>query len=232
VNERLSKQDLKNDPLMRHTGEVVDFAQHHVRILLGTAAALVVAVVVVVILRGAGARADDVAAGMLAEARGDLAKANPDAAAARLHDILEFHGGTTSGKQALLLNADIRFDQGRYDEALTYYERAARAFAGDPVLGATAQRGLAATYENQGNHAKAVEIYEALYGQTQDPLLRAELGLDLARNYVKLQRDADAERVYQEVAKNPVNIRAAQEAKQLLAEVRSLRAASRDPGIR
>jgi tetratricopeptide (TPR) repeat protein len=223
VTERLTKHELKDDPLMRHTGEVVDFAQHHVRILLGTAAVLMVTVVVVVVIRSGGAKAEDLAAGMLAEAQADLDKGNPEAAAARIHDILEFHGGTTSGKQALLVNADICFNQGRYDEALTNYERAARAFSHDPVLGPATQRGLAATYESQGNHAKAVEIYEALYKETKDPAIHADLGLDLARNYVKLQRDADAERVYGEVAKNPVNPRAAMEANQLLAEVRSMR---------
>lgn len=225
MNERLTRQDLKDDPLMRHTGEVVDFAQHHVRILVGSAAVLLVAVIAFVFIRAAGVRAEDQAAGMLAEARGDLAKNLPDAAAARLNDLLEFHGGTTAGKQALLLHGDIRFEQGRYDEALTSYEQAARAFAGDPVLGSVAKRGLAATYENQGNHAKAAEILETLYRETEDPLIQADLGLDLARNYVKLQRDADAERIYEEVAKSTANPQAAQDAKQTLAEVRSLRSA-------
>jgi FimV-like protein len=225
VNERLTKQDLKDDPLMRHTGEVVDFAQHHVRILLGAAALLLVAVVAVVFVRAAGNRAEDRAAGMLAEARGDLAKGNPDAAAARLHDLLEFHGGTSSGKQALLLNADIRFNQGRYDEALTYYERAVRAFSKDPLLGPAARRGLAAALESQGNHPRAVEVLEALYQEAPAVLVREEVALDLARNYVKLGRDEDAARLYEEVSRTPGNPRLAQSAKELLAELRALRPA-------
>ena len=76
-----------------------------------------------------------------------------------------------------------------------------------------------------GPGAKAAEILETLYRETEDPLIQADLGLDLARNYVKLQRDADAERIYEDVAKSTANPQAAQDAKQTLAEVRSLRSA-------
>jgi predicted negative regulator of RcsB-dependent stress response len=225
VTERLTRHDLKEDPLMKHTGEVVDFAQHHVRMLLIAAGVLLVAVVAVVIIRGARGHEEDVASGMLAEARADLDHGNPDAAAARLKDMLEFHGGTVSGKEAKLMYADIQFNKGQYDEAATYYAEAVRAFGTDPVLGPVAQRGLAATYENQGQNAQAVQILEKLSAETQSPTLKAEIGLDLGRNYVKLGRDADAERVYQEVIHNPNNARAAAEAKLLLAEVKGLQKA-------
>ena len=222
MTERLSRTELKEDPLMKHTGEVVDFAQHHVRMMLIAAAVLVVAVVAVVVFRGAQAREEDQAAGMLAEARGDLNKGNPDAAIARLKDLLEFHGGTMAGKEAILLYADLQYDKKAYDEAETHYVQAVRAMGKDPVLGDTARRGLAATYESKGDHTHAVEILEKLYAETQSPTIKAELGLDLARNYVKLSRDQDAIRIYEEVSHSTDNPRAAQDAKLYIAEVKSL----------
>ena len=222
MTERLSRTELKEDPLMRHTGEVVDFAQHHIRMMIIAAVVLVVAVVAVVLIRGAQAREEDQAAGMLAEARGDLNKGNPDAAVARLKDLLEFHGGTMAGKEAILLYADIQYDKKQYDEALTHYIQAERAMGDDPVLGAAARRGLAATYESKGDHTHAIEILEKLYGETESSTIKAELGLDLARNYVRLSRDQDAIRIYEEVSHNTGNPRAAQDAKIYMAEVKSL----------
>jgi tetratricopeptide (TPR) repeat protein len=226
VTERLSRHDLKEDPLMKHTGEVVDFAQHHIRMMLITAGALLIAVLAVVLIRGAHGREEDKAAVMLAEARADMMKGNPDVAAARLKDMLEFHGGTMSGKEAILMYADIMYTKGQYDDAATYYAQAVRAVGKDPVLGDVARRGLAATYEDKGDNAHAVEILEKLYAETESPTLKAELGLALGRNYVKLDRDQDALRIYDEVSHNPVNNQAAQEAKLRAAEVKTLKLGS------
>ena len=160
---------------------------------------------------------------MLAEARGDLDKGNPDAAAARLKDMLEFHGGTMSGKEAILMYADIMYNKGQYDEASTYYAQAIKVVGNNPVLGDVARRGLAATYEQKGDHAHAVEILEKLYAETKSATLKAEIGLDLGRNYVALNRDQDALRIYDEVGNNPVNTQAATEAKLRAAEVKTLK---------
>jgi tetratricopeptide (TPR) repeat protein len=223
VTERITRHELKEDPLMRHTGEVVDFAQHHVRMMMIAAGVLLVAVLAVVLVRGAHSREEDKAAGMLAEARGDMDKGNPDAAAARLKDMLEFHGGTMSGKEAILMYADIMYNKGQYDEASTYYAQAVRVVGSNPVLGDVARRGLAATYEQKGDHAHAVEILEKLYSGTSSATLKAEIGLDLARNYVAMDRQQDALRIYDEVGNNPVNTQAAQEAKMRAAEVKMLK---------
>ena len=223
MTERLTRHELKEDPLMRHTGEVVDFAQHHVRMMLIAAGVLLVAVLAVVLVRGSHSREEDKAAGMLAEARADMDKGNPDAAAARLKDMLEFHGGTISGKEAILMYADIMYNKGQYDEASTYYAQALRVVGKNPVLGDVARRGLAATYEQKGDHAHAVEILEKLYAGTNNATLKAEIGLDLARNYVTMEREQDALRIYDEVGNNPVNTQAAQEAKLRAAEVKLLK---------
>jgi predicted negative regulator of RcsB-dependent stress response len=223
VTERLTRHELKEDPLMKHTGEVVDFAQHHVRMMLIAAGVLLVAVLAVVLVRGAHSREEDKAAGMMAEARADMGKGNPDAAAARLKDMLEFHGGTISGKEAILMYADIMYNKGQYDEAATYYAQAVRAAGNNPVLGDVARRGLAATYEQKGDHAHAVDILEKLYAETNSATLKAQIGLDLARNYVAMDRVQDALRIYDEVGNNPVNSQAAQEAKLRAAEVKLLK---------
>ena len=223
MTERLTRHELKEDPLMKHTGEVVDFAQHHVRMMLIAAGVLLVAVLAVVLVRGAHSREEDKASGMLAEAEADLGKGNPTAAAARLKDMLEFHGGTESGKQAILMYANIMYDTKNYDEAATYYAQAIRVAGKNPVFGTVARRGLAATYEEKGDHAHAVDILEKLYAETQSAMLKAEVGLDLARNYVAMDRDQDAIKIYDEVGSNPVNSQAAQEAKLRAAEVKMLK---------
>src|SRR6185503_12400482 len=107
-----------------------------------------------------------------------------------------------SGKEAILMYADIMYNKGQYDEASTYYAQAVKVVGNNPVLGDVARRGLAATYEQKGDHAHAVEILEKLYAETKSATLKAEIGLDLGRNYVALNRDQDALRIYDEVGNN------------------------------
>ena len=53
--------------------------------------------------------------------------------------------------------------------------------------------------------------------------MKAEIGLDLGRNYVAMDRDQDALRIYNEVGNSPENTQAATEAKLRAAEVKALK---------
>lgn len=222
MTERLSRQQLKEDPLLKSTGEAVDFARHHGRILIGSFAGLVILVLAVVVIRGATNRSADRASGMLAEARADISHGALEPGAARLQDILQTMGGTKAGKMALLLMGDIRYSQGRFQEARESYEQAVKAFGKDPVLGDTARRSLAATLENLSQNAEAAKIYQVLADHAGTESLRAEMLLGVARNYLKSGQQDQAIALYENLSKNPSNPTAAQEAALRLAEIRAL----------
>jgi tetratricopeptide (TPR) repeat protein len=202
----------------------MDFAQHHLKLLLGGLAAMVIIVLAVVLVRGASSRSSDQAAGMLADARADISKGAYDAAGARLQEILTTAGGSPSGKTALLLNGDVRFAQGRYEEAQESYRRAVDSFGKDPVMGTAARRGLAASLENLSRNEEAATLYQELAKQATSPEVEGDLLLAVARNYLKLGRHEEAAALYRELAADPATPNAAVEAKMRLAEIKYLQA--------
>jgi tetratricopeptide (TPR) repeat protein len=224
VTERLSKDDLRVDPLMAQTGHTVDFMKSHSRLIMAAGAIALVVAVGVVLVRASSERAEEKAAGMLAEARSDIAKGALDPAAARLSDLLEFHGGTPSGKMAVLVLADVRFAQGQYAEAEKWYRQAAGTYGKDALTGLAAQRGLAASIESQGRTEDAIAMYQDILKLPLEPLVQADIQMDLARNYLKAGKNEEAERLFQEIADANANPRVAQEAEIRLAEVKALRA--------
>ena len=224
MTDRLTKQQLKEDYLLTHTAEAADFVTKHGRVLVGAVVAVVVAAAVVLFVRTGSTRAEDRAAGMLVEARLDYQRGALDAAAARLEDIARNLGGTGSGKAGLLLYGDVRYAQGRYQDAEDYYRRAADAFKSDPLLKAAAHRGQAACLENLSRFAEAATIYRELAGNAPNGVVRADLRMALARNVLKAGNQAEAVGIYEELSHDPENPRAAQDARLRLAEIRSVRA--------
>ena len=200
MSERLTKQQLKQDALVKTTADFADFASEHTTLLIAGAVALVLAVIAFNFVRAGAQRADARAAAMLTEAWSDYNRGQLDAASARLADLQREAGGTKPGKQALLLLANIHYDQGKYEQARAEYEQVRSRFAKDSVLGLAAQRGLAATLENLKQYGAAAKIYEQLAEATASHSAAANLRLAAARNFVKAGKTAEALALYQELA--------------------------------
>jgi tetratricopeptide (TPR) repeat protein len=224
VTERLTKQQLKEDPLLTRTAEAADFASQHLRLIIGILVALAVTVTVVYFVRENAKQSEARAAAMLLEARTDFRRGNYDAAGSRLEDITRTMGGTQSGKAALLLYGDVRYAQERFQDAEQYFRRSLDAFKGDPMLASAARRGLGASLEALNRYEEAATIYEELAAGAPNRVLEAEMLLSAARNRLKAGQSQEAIDLYDRVSMNPDNIRAAQEARLRMAEIEATRA--------
>jgi tetratricopeptide (TPR) repeat protein len=219
VSERLTKRQLKEDPLLKTTGETIDFAKHHVRLLFGIVGAGILIVAIVVFSRNAGRQSAERAAGIMAAAQTDLSRGALEPAAARLNELITNSGGTAAGKQAALVLADVRFNQGRYQEAADVYQAALERLGDDPILGATVRSGLAACRENLGQPDAAAALYQELAAGTDSVVLKGDWLMAAARNYAKAGRLPEARSIYQELADNSENGRIAADAALRLAEL-------------
>ncbi len=225
MTERLTKQQLKEDPLMKKTGDVLDFVRQYSRLLIGGGVGLLILGGIFLMTRSASDRAEERAAEMLAEAQGDLARGALDPAADRLSEILTTVGGTRGGKRALLVLADVRYAQKRFPEAEDAYRRAVDALHSSAALHTAARNGLAASLENLGTHLEAAALYLALSEDARAEALRKDLSLSAARNYFKAGNLSEAESIYQRLSDDPLDTStAAQEAQLRLAEIRIRRA--------
>ena len=124
MNDRLTKQDLKEDVLVKETAKAADFMANHGRTVIGGVAVLTLIVVGVIFMRGNSAKGEDRAAGMLAQAYVSYENGDLDGAARQLETLVSNLGGSSSAAQGQLLYGDVRFGQGRYQEALQYYDMA------------------------------------------------------------------------------------------------------------
>jgi tetratricopeptide (TPR) repeat protein len=228
MSERLTKQQLKEDPLMRQTAAVADYASHHARLLIGAGLAAVILVLGVVFVRAGSGRADDRAAGKLTEAWSDYSRGALEPAAALSEEILREAGGTKVGKRTLLLLGDIRYDQGNYAQAEENYRRAVKTFASDPILGMAARRGLAATLENLSRFDEAAQVYEELAATNANAAAAAELRLDVGRNLLRAGKNEEASAVFEALSKNIDNPQVAQSARVRLAEIENVGGPSAD----
>jgi len=219
LTDRLTKQQLKRDPLMDRTAETADFIAQHTRTLVFGLIALVVLAAGIAFYRTASRRAQESAAGVLADARIDYSRNALEPAAARLDDLMASMGGTRAGRQGLLLYGNIRYDQGRYDEAESFYRDALKHYADDPFFGPIARRGLAASLENQDKFAEAAAVYQALADAAEgDDPMQANYLLAVARNRRLAGDTPQALEIYESVSKDPEASTAAQTAKLLMAE--------------
>ena len=204
---------------MKTTGETVDFVQHHMKVIVVGVGALLVIIIAILIFRNSAAQGDEQAAGILADARGDMGRGALEPAAALLTRVIEDHGKTAAAREAHLIYAHLRYSQERYSEAEVSYREALDAYQKDPLIGPLVRRGLAATLENLTRYEEASSVYETLIAETPPGDIRVEFSLALARNYLKTGRTAEATAIYEEIAANFDNPQAAQAAKQRLAEI-------------
>lgn len=221
MSDRLTRQQLKEDPLLQGTSDAADYAKDHMRLIIGVAAALIVLSSVIYFVRTGAARGKEQAAAMLIEAKTELKRGALEAAAGRLEELTRDHGGTTSGKAGLLVYGDVRFAQGQYQEADEYYRRAAEAYSKDAVLSDAARRGRAACLENLSRHEEAAELYLSLAESASNEVMAADTRMAVARNYMKAGRQGEAIAIYEELSRNFSNPQVAQSAQLRLAEAKA-----------
>lgn len=97
-----------------------------------------------------------------------------------LLEIADTYGSTATGEQATFFAADALFQLGRTDEALELYEE----YDGDDLLEASALAGQAAIYEQQGDAARAADLYARAAGAYDSPASAPGYLLDAARAHV------------------------------------------------
>ncbi len=113
--------------------------------------------------------------GEAAEARGDYVQA-----AAAYTRVAE-SGDPATAAEGLFRLGRVSWRQGRYDDALAWYERARSAAreGAAPDLEARAENGIGAVHYSRGEYAQARASYQLAMERTKDPVLIGQLMLNL-----------------------------------------------------
>jgi predicted negative regulator of RcsB-dependent stress response len=156
----MTKEELREDPVLEQIQRGVSFAQHHARWLILGALVVIALVIGTIALQRGRVRGDREAAQYLVEAQAGYLQGNHAAAETQLREMLQSYGHSKYAGAAQLTLGDVLLAQGRAGDALKAYQTAAEKAGGDLELAAAAQRGQGAAMEDAGRVADASQAYE------------------------------------------------------------------------
>lgn len=155
-HKRLTKKELKQDPLVLFAAQAMDFLEREWLKIL----AVVVTVVVVVgasllITRGRERNAINAYDAAMNAMSSDAPEADD-----LLRRVVDDYGGSDVAEEAVIDLANDYYQNGDYDNAATYYQRYINKYGDDAIFLLNAYNGLASSYEEQGKFSDAAGIYE------------------------------------------------------------------------
>lgn len=114
------------------------------------------------------------------------------------------HAGTDVGERAQLLAASVLFQQGKYAESQTQFEKFRREHENGP-LDADATLGIAASLDAQNKTPEAINKYMEVIQHSAGSAAASQAKLNLARIYETQNKAEDALKLYDQLdkAQNP-----------------------------
>ncbi|MDO9069297.1 MAG: tetratricopeptide repeat protein, partial [Deltaproteobacteria bacterium] len=146
---------------------------------------------------------------------GDMANAQT-----AYEEIVSKHGSSSSAKEALVYLGNISFIQRKYEEAVKYYDRSAKAGSSSPLIVSAAISGLAACFEQTGRLPEAGDKYLEIAGKyPKDQYLATNALLSAGRCFAAGNLMDKAKAAYQQIINDYSGTAAAAEAKSQLAQL-------------
>ncbi len=198
---RMTRKEMKKDPLVTFSLRAADFGRTHARVLVIAGIVAVVSLVVIVMMVRDRAKAEADAELILTQANRELWSGNAQQAATLYDQLLDRYAGTDSGKRALLFKGDALLETHSLDEAIASYENFLKRAGRDDLLGNSARRGIATAMEEKGEFAKAARVRENLALSVTGNEAAEEL-MAAARCYRAAAMYGQAITVYENVIKN------------------------------
>lgn len=156
---RITKRQMKEDKLVTTTFRVTEFVQTHSRTFIITLAALVAVTAVVVFTISSRSARSKEAARLLGRAYLTTAVGNAELSATDLKTIVEDYGSSSSAPLATYYLADLYFRDGRYEEALKYFQLYVDEYHHNQFLTVASLVGAADSYMELGKPASAADFY-------------------------------------------------------------------------
>ncbi|MBI1805188.1 MAG: tetratricopeptide repeat protein [Ignavibacteriae bacterium] len=168
--KKITKKELKQDPLFTALGQLEVFYEQNKKYISYALTGIVVVVIAVLMFINNRRANNEKAAAEFGkvfktydQAVGDSKQyttainGQPERGIMGLKAIVENYGGTDSGELARFYLANAYFNLGKYDEALTQYDKFS---GGDNLLVASALAGMGGCYEAKKEYSKAASNYE------------------------------------------------------------------------
>ena len=218
---RREKTQMKEDKLVTAWFKTMEYVEQNSKnFLFGLAA--------VVVLAGGGyyykwnlQQQEQQASVLFAVGKQAFDSQNFDAAIDSLGKLTNKYGGTTSAGVGTVYLANAFMQKKDYATAERYYRSYLGDYDDDDILSVAASAGVAATFDERGEHGKAAEMYEQAAKEYDKSYRAPELLLDAARCYRAAQNLDAARRVLGTLLEKYPDSRFAEDAKWMQAELQS-----------
>ncbi len=166
--KRITKQELKEDKLVKITLQVKTYIDENYRQVVTVALAVFAVIVIFVVYGQLKSQTRDQAQAELGIAQVEYSNKNLDNASERLTRLIEEYGSTDEGQQGMLMLANIYYQQKKYADAELYFQEFVDSYSGSNVLLSSGYAGLAACKEIARDFLTAAELYETAANTADD----------------------------------------------------------------
>ena len=207
-HKRLTKKELKKDPLLIFIAQAVDYIRDE-WIKIGSTVLVVVLIISASFLFVNGRRKGAINA--YDAAMTALANNAPEAKDLLQRVVNDYSGSDLAG-DALMQLANSAFKDKDYDTAEKYFKRYIDKFGQDPVYLFNAYNGLGSIYEERKDYEKAGELYTRFAAKNKDSVFLPVMLLNAGKAYMLAGNKDKARQQFTKITEEYSDSREKQEA--------------------
>lgn len=216
--KKLTRREMKQDKLVTTWFKVNDYLSQHLREVLMVIGGVVVIAGVIILFNYLKGKDEQEASEKFAQARTEYNQQNYTAAIPLLEKLLNDYGSSKSAGLATIYLANAYMQAKDYANAEKYYQKYLDDVDSDPILSVSAAFGLAASYEDRGDFAKAAKLYEETAQKYDDSYRAPQFLMSAARCYKQAGQAEGVRRTLQRLIDKYPKSALVEEAKLLMAE--------------
>lgn len=179
--KKLSKQELREDPLMKSVAQSQMWLSENGKTLAIVIGALLVVVIIAVVMLNSRKQANAESLAELAQVKQTIATQPDVDVESKLEDLADTYKGTTGGAEALFTLADKKLSEGNNEDALELYERFTKEYPDVFMLTSAAYEGQATALSNMERWEEAAQLYDRVAGMKNTEHVRPIMLLEAAR---------------------------------------------------
>jgi TolA-binding protein len=196
--KRLTKKEMKKDPLVRIAAQVVDYLQDE-WLKIGSIVLVVVVVSAIALLIVNGRKKGEINA---YDAAMIALQNNAPEAPDLLKKIVNKYGGSRSAADALIQLGNRYYIQKDLNNSEKYYKEYIDKYTGDPVYGFNAYNNLGSIYEEKGDFKKAASTYEQYTKKYQTSVFNTIMYLNAGKAFIQAGDNDSAKKNLMSIVQN------------------------------
>ena len=178
-HKKLTKKEMKKDPFLIITAQVVDYIRDEWIKIASTVFGVIFIVSISLFL----VKSKNASEIKMFDVAINAFNTNQPEAIDLLVKFADKYSGSKYAEAVIVKLGNHYFAEKNYESAEKYYSEYIKKYSGNPIYGFNAYCGLGGIYEEQGEFAKAGEVYERFIGKYKDSTFLSMMRLNAGKAY-------------------------------------------------